>query len=78
MATSIQLAPEIERRLEVLAAQTGRAKTYYVNEMIERGLEEVEDYYLAAEVLDRVRNGTENVFSAAEVRRSLDLDRHVK
>ena len=73
MATSIRLAPEIERRLEALAAQTGRAKTYYLNEIIERGMEEVEDYYLAAEVLERVRNGTENVYSATEVRRSLDL-----
>ena len=74
MATSIRLAPDIERRLDALAAQTGRAKAYYVTEMIERGLEEVEDYYLAAEVLERVRNGTENVCSATEVRRSLDLD----
>lgn len=74
MATSIQLAPEIERRIEALAAQTGRTKTYYLNEMIERGVDEVEDYFLAAEVLERVRSGTENVYSAAEVRRSLDLD----
>ena len=74
MATSIRLAPEIERRLESLAAHTGRAKTYYLNEMIERGIEEVEDYYLAAEVLERVRSGTESVYSAEEVRRSLDLD----
>lgn len=74
MATSIRLAPEIERRLEALAARTGRGTTYHLNEMIERGIEEVEDYYLAAEVLERVRNGTESVYSTEEVRRSLDLD----
>ena len=59
MATSIRLAPEIERRLDALAVQTGRAKTYYVNEVIERGLDEVEDYYLAAGVktASRCRSG---------------------
>ena len=41
--------------------------------MIERGLEDIEDYYLAAEVLERVREGTESVYSAADVRRSLDV-----
>ena len=59
MATSIRLAPEIEQRLDFLASQTGRAKTYFLREMIERGLEDIEDYYLAAEVLERVREGTE-------------------
>ena len=73
MATSIRLAPEIEQRLDFLASQTGRAKTYFLREMIERGLEDIEDYYLAAEVLERVRKGTESVYSAADVRRALDV-----
>ncbi len=73
MATSIRLAPEIEQRLDFLASQTGRAKTYFLREMIERGLEDIGDYYLAAEVLERVREGTESVYSAADVRRSLDV-----
>ena len=47
MATSIQLSSEAERRLEILASQTGRAKEFYLQEIIERGLEDVEDYYLA-------------------------------
>ena len=42
--------------------------------MIERGLEDVEDYYLAADVLDRRRQGTEKVYSVADVRNALDLD----
>jgi RHH-type rel operon transcriptional repressor/antitoxin RelB len=74
MATSIRLAPEIEQRLDLLAAQTGRTKAYYLREIIERGLEDMEDYYLAAAVLERVRKGQEKVYSAADVRKDLDLD----
>ncbi len=74
MATSIRLDPAVEQRLDFLAAQTGRTKAYYLREIIENGLEEMEDYYLAAEVLQRVRKGDEAVISAAEVRKDLDLD----
>ncbi|MBI1904642.1 MAG: ribbon-helix-helix protein, CopG family [Rhodocyclales bacterium] len=74
MATSIRLAPEIERRLDFLAAQTGRTKAYYLREIIEQGIEDMEDYYLAADVLERVRKEQEQVHSAADVRKGLGLD----
>ena len=74
MPTSIRLAPETERRLDDLATHTGRTKAYYLREIIERGIEEMEDYYLAADVLERVRKGQEQVHSAADVRRDLGLD----
>ena len=74
MPTSIRLAPETEQRLDHLASQTGRSKAYYLREIIERGIEELEDYYLAADVLERVRKGQEQVHSAADVRRELGLD----
>ena len=74
MATSIRLAPETERRLEFLAVQTGRTKAFYLRELIERGLADLEDYYLAADVLERVRKGSEKVYSTAEVRDALGLD----
>jgi RHH-type rel operon transcriptional repressor/antitoxin RelB len=68
MATSIRLNPETERRLDLLATQTGRTKAFYLRELIERGLDDIEDYYLSADALERVRQGRENVLSAAEVR----------
>jgi RHH-type rel operon transcriptional repressor/antitoxin RelB len=74
MATSVRLPPEIEKRLDLLAAQTGRTKAYYLREMIEKGLEDLEDYYLAAETRERVRKGEEKVFSAEDVRKDLGLD----
>ena len=74
MATSIRLAPDTEQRLDFLASQTGRTKAFYLREMIERGLEDMEDYYLAADVLERLRRGTEKVYSSDEVRDALHLD----
>lgn len=74
MATSIRLAQETEQRLDFLASNTGRTKAYYLREIIERGIEEMEDYYLASDVLERVRKGQEGVHSSADVRRDLGLD----
>ena len=74
MATSIRLSPETEERLAYLASQTGRTKAFILREVIERGLGDLEDYYLAADVLERVRKGQVRVYSAAEVRRELGLD----
>jgi RHH-type rel operon transcriptional repressor/antitoxin RelB len=74
MATSIRLDPEIEERLNFLATKTGRTKAYYLRELITRGMEDLEDYYLAADVLERVRKGEEEILSSADVRKSLGLD----
>ncbi|MBN8713799.1 MAG: ribbon-helix-helix protein, CopG family [Xanthomonadales bacterium] len=73
MATSIRIAPDIEKRLEDLAARTGRTKAYYLRELIRSGLDDVEDYYLAADVLERVRKGEEPVTSLSDVERKLGL-----
>jgi len=72
MPTSIRLAPDIEERLDFLAAKTGRSKAYYLRELIERGLEDLEDYYLAAEVLERIRRGEEDVVKSEDFWRGLD------
>jgi RHH-type rel operon transcriptional repressor/antitoxin RelB len=74
MPTSIRLAPEISSRLDRLAAKTGRTKAFYLREIIESGIAEMEEYYLAAETLERVRKGKEPVYSAADVRNGLGLD----
>jgi RHH-type rel operon transcriptional repressor/antitoxin RelB len=74
MAVSIRLDPEIELRLDKLAAQTGRAKSYYLRELIEGGLDDLEDYYLADATIERIRKGQENTLSASQVRKELGLD----
>ena len=74
MPTSVRLSPDTDRRLDQLAVRTGRSKAFYLREMIERGLQDMEDYYLAAPVLERLRKGEEAVLSLDEVERSLGLE----
>ena len=74
MAVSLRLDPQTEQRLDHLARQTGRAKSYYLRELIERGLDDLEDFYLADATMERVRKGQETVIDARDVRKSLDLE----
>jgi RHH-type rel operon transcriptional repressor/antitoxin RelB len=74
MATSIRLSLELGNRLDDLAAKTGRTKAFYLRQIIEDGIAEMEEYYLAADVRDRVHSGREKVYSAAIVRKDLGLD----
>ena len=73
MATSIRLDPAIEQRLDHLAASTGRTKAYYLRELVARGLEDLEDFYLASATMERVRSGRERVYSLDVVERQLGL-----
>ncbi|SEM97491.1 RHH-type transcriptional regulator, rel operon repressor / antitoxin RelB [Nitrosospira multiformis] len=74
MPTSIRLTPEIEERLNFLAAQTGRSKAFYLREIIERGLDDMEDYFLAADVLERVRKGKEKSTPPTEIKKDPALE----
>ena len=74
MATSVRLPEPMEQRLDQLARRTGRSKAFYLRQIIERGLDDMEDYYLGAEVLERVSRGEETVHTAAAVRADLGLD----
>lgn len=74
MAVSIRLDPEIELRLDELASQTGRAKSYYLRELIEGGLDDLEDFYLADATMERIRKGQERIVSSAQARKELGLD----
>jgi RHH-type rel operon transcriptional repressor/antitoxin RelB len=73
MATSIRLPEDIERRLDILVEKTGRTKAFYIREMILTHIDEMEDYYLAADVVERLRKGEERTYSLQEVRRDLGL-----
>ena len=43
----------------------------YLRELVAKGLEDLEDYYLAAATMERVRKGEEKVYSAEEIRKDL-------
>jgi RHH-type rel operon transcriptional repressor/antitoxin RelB len=74
MAVSIRLDPEIEQRLNHLSAQTGRAKSFYLRELIEGGLDDLEDYYLADAAMERIRKGQETLLDSGQVRKELGLE----
>ncbi len=68
----VRLPEEIESRLDALAKATGRTKTYYVREAILEHLDDLEDAYLAAATLERVRRGEERTLSGEEFWRGLE------
>lgn len=71
---ALRLPPEVEERLEALSKATGRSKSFYVREALLEHLEDMEDAYLGAAVLERVRAGKEKVFTMEQVRKDLGLD----
>ncbi len=66
----VRIPGEINKRLDHLASQTGRTKTYYVREAILDHIEELEDIYIALKRLET----TEKTYSLGEVEQKLDLE----
>jgi len=54
---ALRLDEDIERRLERLAARTGRTKTFYARAAILAHLDDLEDFYLAEERMREFRAG---------------------
>jgi RHH-type rel operon transcriptional repressor/antitoxin RelB len=50
---AVRLSEQTEDRLNHLAQETGRTKTYYAKKAIEEFLEDKEDYLLAVAVLEQ-------------------------
>ncbi len=69
---AIRLPEETEKRLAELAKKTGRTKTFYAREAIEKHLEDLEDVYLGLAILERVRSGEEEILSSEDVWNGLD------
>ena len=74
MPTSVRLDPAVEARLDQLAQVTGRSKAYYLRELIEGGIDDLEDAYLGAAVLERIRSGQEPTHGLNDVMAELGLD----
>jgi len=66
----IELDPELESRLERLAKETGRTKSYYAKLAIKQFLEDREDYLRGMAALER----NEPRISLDELERELGLD----
>jgi RHH-type rel operon transcriptional repressor/antitoxin RelB len=72
---TIRLDEALEKRLEALAAMTGRTKTFYAREAIEAHLDELERFYLAEGRVGSIRDGARA--QPAKVRRLLEDLRHL-
>ncbi|MYN09054.1 type II toxin-antitoxin system RelB family antitoxin [Pseudoduganella aquatica] len=73
MATTIQLDPKNDLILEDLAARIGQTKEELLRQLVDIAVEELEHFYSAVEIAEKVRTGEEQVFSSAEVKAHLGL-----
>ncbi len=67
---SLRLDKELETRLDHLAQITGRTKTFYIKQLIEDHIEELEDRYIAEY---RLENPADRL-SGKDMRQKLGLD----
>lgn len=68
---SLRLPDDIDKRLERLAAVTGRTKTFYMMQAIQTELRRQEEIYLPEALREKEKAG--DLIGAEEVRKSLNL-----
>ncbi len=71
---AIRLPEEIEKRLDALAKETGRTKSFYVREAILEQLDDLEDYYLAEKALQEIRSGKVKTIPLEEIMKRYGLE----
>ena len=72
MTVAVRLSAEQQKRLDTLAARTGRSRSFYVKEAIEQHLDELEERFWADEVVARYEASNERTRGWSEVRTELD------
>ncbi|MBR0154633.1 MAG: hypothetical protein IJM22_01005 [Treponema sp.] len=65
--------PQSKIRVERLAKITKRPASFYYNYLLDEYLDDLEDIFLAEEVIKNVRSGKEKTYSLAEVESELGL-----
>ena len=71
---AIRLPEEIEKRLDALAKETGRTKTFYARQAILEQLDDLEDYYLAEKALQEIKSGQVKTIPLEEIMKRYGLD----
>lgn len=69
---AIRLPAEIEQRLDFLAKETGRTKTFYAREAILNQIEDLEDAYIAKQRLEEIRAGRSRLYTLEEVKEQIN------
>ena len=70
----IRIPKSVKDRLDTLARNTGRSRTFYIRQALMEHLDDLEDMYMAQQVLSRVEEGTEEMYPLDDVARDLELD----
>ena len=66
-AVSVRIPEQLADRLNSLAEQTGRSKTFYILEALNDSIDDLEDAYLAQSRLSDVRRGKTDTVSLESV-----------
>lgn len=74
MPLSIRLPRDVEDRLDILAARTGRSKTFYVTEAIREHLADIEDVYFAEQRLIDIEQGRSKTIPLEELMKQHGLE----
>ena len=74
MATTVRLNKELEDRIKKLAASTGRSQSFYINQMIEDGIERVEQIYGILHETEQYQAGNLKTYSSEDLRQELGLE----
>ncbi|WP_087660504.1 hypothetical protein [Caballeronia terrestris] len=54
---AVRIDPVIEQRLRVLAEAAGRKQSFFLQRIIEEGIDAMEEIWLSPDMLTKVRNG---------------------
>jgi RHH-type rel operon transcriptional repressor/antitoxin RelB len=72
MTISVNLPQDIEARLKALADRSGQSTDAQLRQIIDLGLEDIEDYHSGRNVLEQIARGEEKVLSSEEFWRGMD------
>lgn len=73
MSIAVRLTEDQEKRLDALAARTGRSRSFYVKEALETHLDELEERFWADEVIDRWEASDRKTRPLSELKAELGL-----
>ena len=69
-SVSVRISNEIVKKLDELAEETERSRSFLIQKALEAYLEELADFQVA---LDRIRDVTDPIISLDEMREELDV-----
>lgn len=70
---AIRLPVDVENRLDRLAKETGRTKTFYATQAILEKIADLEDYYLAEKAHQEYLASGEKRYSLDEIKQEYEL-----